>query len=464
MRYLKSTASAAVIAVACTVPSVASAMSLQEAAGITVQTNPQMTAAQENRRAQVYELRQGRGLYLPSVDLSLGAGPEWTETRTINPSKTMPRYDSQLRLTQLLFDGFGREAKIEQRAARLDAAALRVAERAEALSLDAAEVYLDVLRNQGLVRIAEENVVNHEETLAEVTDRVEAGQTGIGDQQQAQVRLTAAREALVRAEQDRDDAVARFIRIVGVAPEDLEPAPSVTSMLPSSGNEAAALAVRSSPAVASSAAQVDEAVAQHRDAASPYYPTVNLELTGSRNRNVDGTRGMDNDASAMVRVTWNLYRGGIDTARRTELAHRIGESRAQTMDLERSIAEEARLSWNALQAARRRVEILSEQVVTNAQVTETYSQEFQIGQRDLLDLLDSENELFLSRSDLLSAEQVAQFAEYRLLAVMGKLTEALNVAMPGEAATGARQDAGVTPDYTPGSAMKAGEDATAAGE
>jgi adhesin transport system outer membrane protein len=79
---------------------------------------------------------------------------------------------------------------------------------------------------------------------------------------------------------------------------------------------------------------------------------------------------------------------------------------------------------------------------------ETYRQEFLIGQRDLLDLLDSENELFLSRSALVSAQYVSEFAVYRILAVMGALSDSLGVPDPEEAAATARAGAGVTPDYS----------------
>ncbi|WP_092787474.1 TolC family outer membrane protein [Rhodospira trueperi] len=425
----------------------ASAMSLEEAAFQAASTNPQIEAAKENRRAQVFELRQGRGLYFPRLDVTADVGPEWTETRNIDDEKLV-RYDTQIRLTQLLFDGFAREAKIEQRASRLDGAALRVEERVETLSLDAAEVYMDVLRYRELRDIAIDNVAVHEDILSQVSQRVNAGQTGIGDQQQTETRLAAARDAVVSAEQDVRDAEASFLRIVGTAPDAMSEPPSLVDYMPGTVDEAVFQAVNNSPTLRATAAQIDEAHAAHREAGGAYYPTIELELQHSRNDDIDGVEGINNDATALVRLTWNLFNGGIDTARRTELAHRIGEQRAETMNVERALAEEARISWNAMEAARSRVDILRDQVASNTNVVETYRQEFLIGQRDLLDLLDSENELFLSRSALVSAQYVSEFAVYRILAVMGALSDALGVPDPGEAAATARAGAGVTPDYS----------------
>jgi adhesin transport system outer membrane protein len=423
------------------------AMSLQEAAMMAVTTNPAMEAAKENRRAQVYELEQGRGLYYPRLDLSADVGPEWTNTRAINPSITWLRYDSQVSLTQLLFDGFEREALIERRASRLDGAALRVEERVETLSLDTAEVYLDVLRYRDLAAIARENIAVHESILSQVRQRVDGGESGVGDLQQTESRLAAARETLISTEQDLRDAEARFAAIVGAEPDALVPAPSMAGNLPGQVQQAVSQAINNSPTLRARAAQIDEAKALHREAAAAYYPTIELVLQHSRNYNVDGVAGQNNDASALLQLNWNLFNGGIDTARRTELAHRIGEERAQTMNVERGIAREMRVSWNALEASRGRVGILREQVGSNSEVVETYRQEFLIGQRDLLDLLDSENELFLSRSALVSAQYVTEFAIYRILAVMGSLSAALGIPDPAEAVADARAVAEVTPDY-----------------
>jgi len=427
-------------------------MSLEDAATIAVSTNPQMEAARENRRAQQYELRQGRGLYFPRIDLSASFGPEWTETRRKNdPDEMMARYDTELSLTQLLFDGFAREAIIERRAARLDGAALRVEERVETVSLDASEVFLDVMRYQELLQLANNNVAIHQDILDQVSSRVNAGQSGIGDQQQAESRLSAALDTQVQSRQDLDDARARFERIVGVPPEGLERPVSLASQLPATVDDVVLTAVNSSPTLRATATGIDEVRAQHREATAEYYPTVELAVTHTRNHNVDGSAGISNDANAQLRLSWNIFNGGIDEARRTELAHRIGEQRAETMNVERAVAEESRLSWNALEATRQRTNILVQQVASNEQVVQTYRQEFTIGVRDLLDLLDAENELFLSRSALVSSGYVGEFAVHRILAVMGVLSTALNVADPVEARADARQGASVNPDYTFGS-------------
>ncbi|OQX32870.1 MAG: hypothetical protein B0D96_12785 [Candidatus Sedimenticola endophacoides] len=87
-------------------------------------------------------------------------------------------------------------------------------------------------------------------------------------------------------------------------------------------------------------------------------------------------------------------------------------------------------AWSARERQDEEVLGRFDQVMSNGQVVETYRQEFEVGQRDLLDLLDSENELYVSRTQLLAAESSALYARYLLLATMGMLTGGMDITLP----------------------------------
>jgi adhesin transport system outer membrane protein len=100
------------------------------------------------------------------------------------------------------------------------------------------------------------------------------------------------------------------------------------------------------------------------------------------------------------------------------------------------VAEDVRLSWSARDTQRNRISTLTDQVEANQNTRDVYAQQFDIGQRSLLDLLDATNELFLSRNDLITANYEEVFANYRILASQGQLVQSLNVAFPTEATPG----------------------------
>jgi outer membrane protein, adhesin transport system len=132
-------------------------------------------------------------------------------------------------------------------------------------------------------------------------------------------------------------------------------------------------------------------------------------------------------------MRYNLYRGGADIALEREAFHRANEARAVLANSRRLAEQEARFSYNALDTARARSEALAAKAEAQRRTRDAYAQQFEIGQRQLLDLLDAENELFLNRVELTTAVYTERFATYRVLAVVGDLLNTLEVVAPREA-------------------------------
>ena len=441
----------AATAIAALIPFGAGAGSLSDTIQLAIGTHPDVQEASANRRATEAELREARGLYYPRLDVRGAVGPEWTKNTISAPNgKWLLRGESSATLSQLLFNGFAREGEVDKRASRVDAASYRVRERSEVIALNTTQAYLDVLRNNEIVELGRDNVEVHERIKADVRSLVDDGAKGIGDLQQAEARVASAKDSLIRAEKDRDDAVANYIRIVGEEPRDLIRPELPDEAVPPSVEAAVVQSLNNNPAVRAVAAEIDVAHGERRVVEGDFYPTMSLEVAGSANDNLDGVRGPNHDFTALLRFELNIFKGGIDEARRMEAVERIGEARARVLALQRIIEEQVRLAWIATESAKRESVVLNDQVLANSQVVSTYRQEFEIGQRDLLDLLDSENELFLSRTRLITADYTALFGKYSLLADTGELLNNLDMKVPEEASTGFRKGAAVDPDWKPG--------------
>jgi adhesin transport system outer membrane protein len=415
----------------------ADAQSLQETVRGALESNPEVDIVKTNRRAIDQELRQARAGYLPSLDLRGAAGPEWSDNNTTragndSDTETLFRTEAQLTLSQMLFDGFATRSEVERQRARIDSAAYRVEEAAEFTALNAIEAHLDVLRNQEIVRFNEQNISQHERILAQVRDLERAGRGDIADVVQTESRLARAFDNLAVARGSLADAIARYQRFVGARPGTLEDAEAPVAALPPSAEDAANLASLNSPTVQIAAADIDVANAEMRAARSGFFPRVDLEVGGSLTRNIDGAEGRDNDLSGLVVMRYNLYRGGADIALEREAFHRANEARAQLANNRRLAEEEARFSFNALDTARARTEALTAKAEAQRRTRDAYAQQFEIGQRQLLDLLDAENELFLNRVELTTAVYTERFATYRVLAVVGELLDTLEVVAPRE--------------------------------
>lgn len=405
---------------------------LTEVVQKTVSSYPEIGEASANRRAIDQELRQANGLYLPSVDIALGGGQEWTDTVSID-NEWNTRLESSFSIVETLFDGGFRSSEVARQESRANGAAYRVRERAEAIGLDVVQAYLDVMRNLEVVDLAAGNVETHKRTLQEVQDRVSAGQSGVGDVQQTQSRVAAAEAALIQTLRQLDESEIAYRRLVGESPINLEKPAFTDAALPNNVEDIVAIARDTNPDIRFAAADVTTSQAEVDQSQANFYPTINLEVEGSANHDLDGTDGHNNDFMVMARMTYNLYRGGIDQGREQEAVDRLSETEQRKMRFERLVEEEVRQSWSTLARAESRAAALGDQVVANGQVAATYRQQFQIGQRDLLDMLDSDNELFNSQTSLATVDYAVLFAKYRLLATMGRLVSTLGVTLPDEA-------------------------------
>ncbi len=413
----------------------ASAQSLGETVRGALQNNPEVDIVKTNRRAIDQELRQARAGYLPSLDLRGAAGPEWSDnntTRNSDTDSTKFRTEAQLTLSQMLFDGFATRSEVERQQARIDSAAYRVEEAAEFTALNAIEAHLDILRNQEIVRFNEQNISQHERILSQVRDLERAGRGDIADVVQTESRLARAFDTLAIARGALADAIARYQRVVGDRPGTLEDSEAPVAALPPSPEDAASLASVNSPTVLIAAADIDVAAAEIRASRAGFYPRFDLEVGGGLNRNIDGAEGRDNDVSGLLVMRYNLYRGGADMALEREAFHRANEARAQLANSRRLAEQEARFSYNALETSRARTEALTAKAEAQRRTRDAYAQQFEIGQRQLLDLLDAENELFLNRVELTTAVYTERFATYRVLAVVGDLLDTLEVVTPRE--------------------------------
>lgn len=403
--------------------------------------NPDVGIVQSDRRAIDQELRQARALYLPSIDFRGAVGPEFTNStgtrgRDSRPpggdaSAFLTRMESQLTLTQMLFDGYATDSEVAKQLARTNSAAYRVAEAAEFIALDAIEAHLDILRNQDLVRQAEQNLDAHRRILRRIREDTGFNKFKLSELNLSEAREASAAEVLARAKGDLRDAKARYVEVTGIEPKELENRP--VPPLDVRGSEAAATrASENSPTVKIANADIDVAKADLKGSRSGFYPRFDLEVGASANRQIDGFTGSNVDAQALLVMRYNLFRGGGDIAREREAFSRLGQSRESLRKARNEAEEQARLSFNALETAKARVTALSRQAEANEATRRGFAEEFDAGERNLLDRLDVENEYYLSKASLTTAAYTKDFAIYRVLAVTGDLLPVLDIDRPKE--------------------------------
>ena len=453
MRYvvaLKSTAVA--VAVALILPSVADALTIREAVQRAIATHPELGAIRANRLAIEQELRQARGQYLPSIDVRSAVGHEFSNNPStrLRAGRTngeggwvdMNRFEAGVSLRQLVYNGLGTVYDIKRQLGRAESAQYRVADTAQAIALRAVEAFLEVQRTRRIVAIADRNVRIHVQILSRVRARAASGRGPRSDVDQALARVAAQKAALAQARGRFEDAVAAYIQAIGEKPPaDLASVTAPERDLPSNIDEAVAMSREKAPSIMAAAADIRSAAAAVGVADSRFMPTVTVEASYNWLYNVDGVRGPNQEFIALVVGRWNLYRGGIDLARRREAVQRMFQARNNLGRTQREVAQQVRQSWNALNAARERLVAIRQQLAANSRVRVAYSRQFDRGRRTLLDLLDIQNEIFSSETALVTEEFTIKFGVYRVFATIGILVQKMGLKLPVEAVPARRREA-----------------------
>lgn len=407
-------------------------LSLQDAVAKGIQTNPFYGVVANDSLATREELSQAKALYKPSIDLLAESGWERTDSPTID-DENLWRNRASLTLTQLLFDGRGTISEINRQKARVESTANRVGEVAEFIGLDVVEAYLEVLRQRDLLAISRANVEDHIKILETIRTGAAAGTVTEGDVSQALARQAQARATVSSTEQALREAEALFIQKVGDMPGSMAFPDIPRDRLPGSVEDAVRQAVTQSPTLSVFESDIKVAQAEFEGSGSTLYPTVELQANAAVGNDLDGIEGDDNRESILAVMRWNLYRGGADQARQREFMHRHAISKERRADAARQVEKDMRDTWAGMLAAAERAQQFLEQAGANEKVVNVYLDQFSLDRRTLLDVLDSQNELFVSRSSHVNALYTEMFAVFRVLALKGELLSTLGVSKPREA-------------------------------
>ena len=418
-----------------------SQMSLSEAVSVGVMTNPEYGTVAATRRATDEELNQAKALYLPSIDFSADTGYEYTDdvgTRGFGLSdddENLYRYEAGLTLTQGLFDGYERKYENERQQNRVQSSAHRVRETAELVGVAIVESFLEVIRQRELLNITRENVSEHVAIMDLITEGVNAGRSTQADLEQIKARLASARAQESTIRQQLRIAESNFRREVGGDPRALVLPEVPVTALAANVEEEVKQALTESPTLDIFTSDTKVAYAEYKGTSSTLYPQFDLQLNARQGGDLGGVEGRDRSASALLVANWNLYRGGGDVARVREFTHRYEVSKERRADTARAIEDDVRQTWARMASAGERAREFSAQAAANSEVVRAYKDQFALDRRTLLDVLDSQNELFVSRTNTINAEFLEMFSVFRLLAVKGNLLPTLGVAYPRESAT-----------------------------
>ena len=393
------------------------------------QVNPQLNSQRAIVRQTDEGVPQALSDYRPRVNATAGVGNQFTSQETaIAPGLTQkdlywtsPR-SVGITAEQKLFNGFQTANRTRAAESNVFAAreTLRVIE--QTVLLDAATVYMDVVRDAAILEVQRSNVRVLGETLRQTRGRFKLAEVTRTDVAQAEAQLAAGQSQMLRAESNLTTSKATYRRVIGSKPGRLEPGLPVDRLSPRTLAAAIDAGTTANPSVTAAMYGVDVAQLQVKISEGALYPTVTLLGNVQRAHDVTGLIPEQSSASVLIGVTVPLYQGGAEYSTIRQSKETLAQRRldlATTRDQARATVVQV---WGELEAAKAQIQAAQEQVRTAEVALNGVRMEARLGMRTTFDVLNAQQALVNAQLNLVTAQHDRVVGSYNLLSAVGRLS------------------------------------------
>lgn len=408
---------------------------LEEVVKQATKTNPAILVQTARRYAQDNQLSEAVAGYLPRIDFAAAYGRDHNAnyfTRLENPTNgdlTLTKSEAGFSIRQMIFDGFAVKGEVEANSARVKSSSYQVLAKLDEVIIQVTAAYIDTIMLRSIFMHAKENLISHQ-ALVDQINSDEISNVQKGDLGLAKSRLSLAQTILLDLQKDIRDSQANYIRVVGAKPGVMFRPDAPEKKLPNSEDAAVAVALNNNPQIFMANAEINAARADKRASKANYFPKFDLEIAGTNNNNVDGYNQHTNSLSAMLQMTYNVFRGGKDVAAERKSAWAIEEKKQLLNENMRDIEQSMRHVWSAFTNYKGQLMYLKDRVDSMQQTRDAYYKEFTDGNRRILDLLDAEDELYIAKSNYVTAQYKELLSRFMILHGMGKIREYFNIQPP----------------------------------
>ena len=404
-------------------PGPARAESLADALAAAYKFNPRLDADRARQRAQDEEVARANSGYRPTVTGTGQIGYQRSDTKpqSTTDGETHPKNYS-VNAQQPIFRGFRTLNQVRQAEALVRAGRETLRSTEQSVLLDAVTAYMNVVRDQAILRLRENNVNVLTRELKATQDRFSVGEVTRTDVAQAETRRADAVASLEVARASLRNSRANFERVIGNPPSNLQQQRPPLRLLPKTLEEAIAITLREAPAVVN--ALYTEQAARHTVDLiwGELLPTVTLNSTYTRSFDTSRTVDENQTTTVLGQVTVPIYPGGGEVHARVRQAKHTHVQRLQDVETQRTLAREATVSaWSNYNAAKAQLDANETSVRGARTALAGVREEERVGQRTLLDVLNAERDLVQAEVTLVQTQRDYIVQSYTLLQAIGRL-------------------------------------------
>ena len=334
-------------------------------------------------------------------------------------------------ITQNLLNGFQTASRTRLAESQVFAARETLRTIEQAVLLNAATAYMNLLRDAGILELQRSNLEVLTEQVRQTKARLQSGNVTATDVAQAEARFNVGRTQLFSAEANYASSRATYRQVIGLDPGKLAPAAPVDRFTPHTLPEATAAGIAQNPAVAIAQHNIDIASHQVKVAEGALYPIVSLQGSVQKNYELALNTLQSFTASGTLQYTAPIYQGGAEYAAIRQAKETQGQKQLELSLARDQARQSVAQAWAQLEAAKSSIESTKSQVKAAEQALNGVREEARLGQRTTLDVLNAQQELVNARIAMVVAQRDRLVNSYTLLAAVGRLApQVLGLTVP----------------------------------
>ena len=397
--------------------------------------SPELQRAEAGSRQADSKFKElGRGRWWPQLRLTGSRGRENQHLGLTDRTTSFDKYRQVQLAAELPVLDASLSARIEQQEAQSLVADWALTDVREQLIRRTVDLYVELIRNTRLTTLARDNLRLHRQYVARIKEIARTDLGRASDLPMAQARVALAESALSSRLARLESVRVQWVQLSTFSSPDLVATASGQGLLPvpmarlaENLDAAVADALNSSPQIQQARAEVAAARAGVSGARGQYLPRLALQVRSTSGQDYGGVQGDQRSGYAGVQVDW-LLPAGPSAVYANRAAQEAEITARHALDvLEQQIKAGVETQWYELLAALSARQTFKQYVYSAEEVVKAYNEQFRIGRRSLLDVLNAENELFTARSNSESAQWDAVAASWRLLALRGFVREELGL-------------------------------------
>ena len=390
--------------------------------------NPKLQAERARQRGTDELVPQALSGWRPTVNTEGSIANVWADSNNGPATENDPK-SVAIGLSQPIFRGFKTINGTKAAEANVEAGKQGLLAIEQDILFQAIQAYMNVIRDRQIVGLRQQNVGVLQKQLTAADERFKVGEITRTDVAQSKARVSGAQSSVASAKATLAASVANYINVVGHQPGSLK-YPKLAK-LPRTLEQAQTAASEINPNILA-AAYVEEASAFNIEVVKgDLLPSASLNASATFNDNPLVGTSRSERAQIEGVLTIPLYEAGRVYSSVREAKHVASQRRLEVIQAGRSVRESVSISWNNLTAAREIIRSAKSQVSAAELALDGVRQEYFVGSRTTLDVLDAETEVVSARIALVSAERDQIVAAYQILGSIGHLT-ARDLSLPVE--------------------------------